>query len=575
MKTRKQFPGQSGAQYRECPIRRLEARADATDSEPRYEIAVSSEYEVERYSYFGMYREVLDHGKGAVQLSRFRSGRAPVLLDHETRDQVGVIESARVDEDNVLRAVIRFGQSARAQEIRADVEGGIRGNISVGYFPKRWKLVEEDSEKGDLWRSTLWEPLEASIVPVPADPTVGVGRANGPGWRAPVETEEDSPMRLKKVLDERGAVIDVPENDPRQELTDVQVRSLTGAAAPPAVTVERNGGGAPKRDRNAEIAEILRLCKSRGVEVKDEWIASDLTADQVARKVLEEMATRAVAQPGSERGVEIPDRDVSKYSYARAIQIGAGLHARGGDGIEVKPSGLEWEMHREIEKRLPERYAGHGGIFVPTRLGVSAHKRALDSLTATKGAETVFDQPGELIELFRNRALVGRFGARFLSGLTGPVAFSKQTGGMTMHWIGENPASGVSPSDIALGLVTLNPKTVMGTTSYSRQLLVMAPSSGIEVESLVRDEFSIGHGLEIDRVCLHGTGTSGEPLGIFNMPGTLASDIATPSWGEIVSTQGKVAGVNVPIEGLGFMTTPEYAAKLMATQKVSGQAIML
>ncbi|MBE2233804.1 MAG: phage major capsid protein, partial [Anaerolinea sp.] len=91
------------------------------------EIAFSSEMPVERW--WGI--EILDHSRGAMREKRIKQGGA-LLMDHDWRDQVGVIESVRIDADRVGRAVVRFGRSARANEIFQDVQDGILRNASMG-----------------------------------------------------------------------------------------------------------------------------------------------------------------------------------------------------------------------------------------------------------------------------------------------------------------------------------------------------------------------------------------------------------------------------------------------------------
>jgi len=67
------------------------------------DLAFSSEVAVERW--FG--DEILDHSTGAMRMNRL-SDKAAVLMDHNARDQVGVVESARIDGDRVGRASVRF-----------------------------------------------------------------------------------------------------------------------------------------------------------------------------------------------------------------------------------------------------------------------------------------------------------------------------------------------------------------------------------------------------------------------------------------------------------------------------------
>jgi hypothetical protein len=56
------------------------------------------------------------------------------------------------------------------------VDDGILVNVSTGYRVHEM-VLEKQSDSGDTYRVTDWEPLEASLVGIPADPTVGVGRS--------------------------------------------------------------------------------------------------------------------------------------------------------------------------------------------------------------------------------------------------------------------------------------------------------------------------------------------------------------------------------------------------------------
>ena len=113
--------------------------------------------------------EVLSHAPGAVDLSRLNNG-APLLWSHDPQQLLGVVEAARI-EGGKGRATVRWGTSQQAQERRADVEAGVIRNVSVGY------QIDQMEQRGDVWVATKWTPLEISLVSIPADPSVGIGRA--------------------------------------------------------------------------------------------------------------------------------------------------------------------------------------------------------------------------------------------------------------------------------------------------------------------------------------------------------------------------------------------------------------
>lgn len=135
------------------------------------DLAFSSEAEVSRW--FGI--EVLSHDAEAVDLSRLNDGGA-VLDNHDLAQHLGVVVHAWVDPDRKCRAVVRFGSSASADAMLQGIADGIKRHVSVGYRILEVKLTEE-REGVDVYTVTRWEPYEISIVPVPADTTVGIGRS--------------------------------------------------------------------------------------------------------------------------------------------------------------------------------------------------------------------------------------------------------------------------------------------------------------------------------------------------------------------------------------------------------------
>jgi len=148
-------------------------RNSVNESKRTVWLSIASEYPYERR--WGV--EILDHEKHSIRAERLHSG-APLLVGHDTGDVVGVIDDFEIAPDRKLRVLARFGNSARAQEIWQDVLDGIRRNASVGYMIHDL-VLERQEEDVNTYRVTDWEPYEGSLVAVPADPSVGVGRSHG------------------------------------------------------------------------------------------------------------------------------------------------------------------------------------------------------------------------------------------------------------------------------------------------------------------------------------------------------------------------------------------------------------
>lgn len=175
--------------YREAIIDAAGIAADSNECN----MSFSSEQPVERYDWMDgkSYMEILSHDFKSVDLSRLNN-KHPLLVNHDTRDQVGVVTKAEIGPDKKGRATVRFSKSVRGKEILQDVKDGIRGLVSVGY--QVGKELTKSNRDGMEYRTFEWTPYELSLVPIPADTTVGVGR-NQPAEK-PIEILK--PMEDKK-----------------------------------------------------------------------------------------------------------------------------------------------------------------------------------------------------------------------------------------------------------------------------------------------------------------------------------------------------------------------------------------
>ena len=246
------------------------------------ELAFSSETPVERWWGY----EILDHGRNAMRKDRI-SRAAPLLLNHESEDQIGVIESVRVDSDRVGRAVVRFSKNPDAEEIWQDVIDGIRQNVSVGYMIHE-AILETQKEGVDTYRITDWEPMEISIVSIPADTTVGVGR------NLNTQTREETPMA------------DDPNMPDNEDQADEGEEIRSEQRSQEAVNPEQKPD-AKRTAANARIREIgARFDMSREAE---DHIALDASVADFQAVVRAKQANRLKPVPSSPRvEVNIPRR---------------------------------------------------------------------------------------------------------------------------------------------------------------------------------------------------------------------------------------------------------------------------
>lgn len=539
-------------------IKRAKAAADdenagddetADDEDRSYEVSLSSETPVDRW--YG--REILEHSKDAVDLARAAKG-LNLLFNHDADRPIGRLENLRVD-GGKLKADMRFYSTDDGRNIRTMVDEGMR-EVSIGYGIDTYEKTPGKGDAPTEYRATRWTPLEGSIVSVPADYSVGVGRS-ADGIKYPVHVRSKSPAQGPE------------ENNMAQATT----AAPTGADQP-AVQIMR-------------LAQQHKIDSARAIQ----WVEEGKSLDEVRQLILDERATKPVAQPAPKEeeqfgSLALNEAERQRYSYARAIV----LAADSAEGRRV--SGFEMDISQELERLMPQSYKRLGGVFIPTSMSGAARefadkkiqfsdelrgkiasflkgdKRAMDSQTVGASKELVFNQfGGELIEILRNMALVVQMGARVLTGLSSPVSFPRQISDAIAYWVGENSGVDVTSSSVGTDLVTLNPRTLQAATAYSRQLLVQ---SSIDVEAMVRGSIAASHALAWDLAALHGTGSNGQPTGIYNYPGVGTTPFGgVITYANLLKMEAAVANANAIMGALGWLTNPSVASNAKGTLQFS------
>lgn len=165
----------------DCSIRAMEGEGN----ERKFVLSFSSEEPYERW--WGV--EVLSHAEGALDLTRLNSIGC-VLYNHNRDKVIGKVLRAWVENDRG-NAEIEFDDDAESDVIYQKVKSGTLKGVSVGYRVTNWEEVAANKKSSDgkftgpCDIAIRWEAFEISIVSVPADPTVGVGRSQ----EEPEETE--------------------------------------------------------------------------------------------------------------------------------------------------------------------------------------------------------------------------------------------------------------------------------------------------------------------------------------------------------------------------------------------------
>lgn len=147
-------------------------------------VSFSSDQPVQRYWWDGEdYNEILGHAKGNADLTRLRD-IGVALFNHDPARPIGKVLNPVIDSKTMKgTAAIRFDTDEASDVIYQKVLSGTLQGVSVGYRVTDWETVKAGEFSADgLYEGPCeiarsWEPFEISIVSVPADATVGVGRS--------------------------------------------------------------------------------------------------------------------------------------------------------------------------------------------------------------------------------------------------------------------------------------------------------------------------------------------------------------------------------------------------------------
>jgi HK97 family phage major capsid protein/HK97 family phage prohead protease len=436
-----------------------------------YEFPFSSEYPVARY--FG--NEILSHEMDAADLSRLNDG-APLLFNHNPDRVIGVVERAYINGKKKRGyARVRFSRNAFAQEVLSDVKDGVLRNVSFGYSIDKM----EERGSGDFV-ATAWSPYEVSVVSVPADPGVGIGRS--------LEAEQ------------AASAAPTPDPIPAMETNTTDLAVVRAEAA----EAERS-----------RIAGITALCDKHGMgDIGRQMIESGRSIDEARAAVLDKLGAKPIE---AVKPVELEQRDAANYSISEGIRA-----ALSGDWSS-REAGLVKEISQEVQRTSGFSQSGKRGFFVPFS-ALSKRATYVTSGATTGGNLVATDlMADEFIEALRNQSVMLNLGIRTMTGLVGDVAIPRRSGVASTYYL-STETTAITQSESTFDQVTLQPKNLAALSKYSRQTLLQATPG---IEELVRRDLTDGINLGIDLGILNGSGSSGQPTGILNTSGIGSVAIGT------------------------------------------------
>lgn len=507
------------------------AEVKVEDGDRTVLLSFSSEIPVLRDTPMGPAFEVLGHDPGEVDLSRLNSGSAPVLKDHrrDVDSMVGTVVSARI-EGRRGRAVVRLSDTPEGSSMLSRIKAGEVQSVSVGYAVHELKPAGE--HKGyPVLRATQWEAVEVSLVAVPADPTVGVGRSLSGGSSASIP------------------------HIPKGSNMTTPTTTTQNQPAPAASSVNA------ERRRASEISALGRSFNMPAEDVESA-IADGLSVDAFQRSILDGMSSNNSPQNVTRGRMGLPAIAAAERSYS----LSRVAHAQVTN--DWSQAGFEREISQELQGQLGRSASG---TYVPTAALAGRALVTTGTAPSLIGTQQMHDA---FVEVLKPQVRVMELGATVLPGLVENVSIPRQTAGCSAEWIAEN--SEASESSPGFDAVTLTMHQLSAHTRISRRQLKQSLPA---VDQILTNDLRAQIAVALDKAAIAGTGVGPQPTGILNISGI--GDVAMETngdfvnWSKLMELVSTVESANVDPMSLGFLSNLEVKGLLMSTPRISGTDTMM
>jgi HK97 family phage major capsid protein/HK97 family phage prohead protease len=494
-----------------------EFRADSEDR--TLEFPFASEKPVERY--YGM--EVLNMDERSMDLTRLNDG-APLLYQHDADRIVGVVQKAYIKNKRAY-ARVKLANNELGREMQELIKDGIIRNVSFGY--KINAMEADESTSPVTYRATNFQPFEISLVTVPADESVGIGRA----------------FSHNEGVNTASAV----ENNPNGVITVDQHLNVEAIRAE-AVQAKAK-----------EAADMIALGqRTKNIELAQEFIANSRSLDELRTALLEKMGVQEKPINAKDAEIGMSAKERRDFSFVRAINALAHPNSQEAQ----RAAGFELEVSRAAQEKSGKEARG---ILIPADV-LGFGRRDLTVGSASGGGDLVATDlmSDSFIDLLRKALVLQTAGANVMTGLQGMVAIPRQSGGATTYHVAESGA--ITESQLTVDQVTMQPRTIGALTDYSRRLLLQ---SSIDIENLVRRDLAQQIAIEVENQAINGTGTGSYPLGFLNVTG-INTESGYTTFADYVNAEAALSTDNALMGTLGYLMNSALRGTLKTTEKASG-----
>ena len=511
--------------------------------------------------------EILLHGPDNIDMSRAEPNGLPLLVNHDdSKLPIGRLKNVRLDSDTKkLRADAYFSTRPEAQAVRQDILDGVLGDVSIGYRILDYTVDKSIDDTPNNVFVTRWAVHECSIVGIPADASVGVGRSD----------DEDIEIDLDRVCKPEEKAMDACQEcggsmsdgvcaacaveaeeeateDPAEEVVETPTEEVAEE------TEEEDGKPSKKsktevKNMNDDFIALKQAALNLGIKSEaeiDNILSKSLTIEETKTEIMKVNEIPVSRKSTFIEEIQPMNNETLYRSLAQALK---------GDFTSVDES-LAGLINRTGERSFT------ADLFT----------RANEMTTAAKGTNTIYEQNIGFLELLRARTAVLAAGGKTRVG-NGSLSYVRQKTAVAAALRAENPGATTTNTYADFEKVSYIPKALTAKVYLTDEL---QKETLVDLQNILKGDMVKQFAIAMDNYAINGN-TSPAITGLLSTAnitaGTYDKNLGTPAlptWATVNALKAAVDTKAVDLEACKFLVTPALLGVLEATAKfTNGSAI--
>ncbi|HBM8318798.1 TPA: phage major capsid protein [Enterobacter cloacae] len=475
-----------------------------------------------------VYNEILICNPENVDLSRLNNSGA-VLLNHNHSLLIGKVLSARIDSDNVGRAVLQISNASEREW--EQIKEGVLTHISFGY------TINDYYINGDVIYVTKFTPYEISLCSVPADVTAGIGRSF-------INKKEDNQEDIN-VMDDKQEMMEEGTEEVQEEINETPEQEAAESESEKVITDEE------LLEMISNRPELLSKMLNKS-DVEEQSVKDSETQESNSEEVPQESTDEEVNTNELERKRELESiGNVLKVDVSEAIEKGISVvDFKRSLNTKQNPNDKEIKMEKTVLNGLI-RSLSEGNFTGKTEIPAGDFVRTSSTVGGAALIKEVYAD--SYIDVLRANSVFAGLPVQVFANLEGEgnLVLPKLSSDFTDNF-GYVTEGAPSPSyNASFEKITLKPEIFTGSVELTRTLIKSANTA----EQYIQDAMVKGAALKLERLILADV--------VSKAPAVTLTAALTKE--DVIDALASLAAHNVRVENVVAIVHPSTAAVLRTT----------